>query len=162
MNETGRRIKAVRKLRRSDLHLESRPGAITWSEDSDKQGVHWERIPLSERARAEIDRHLREYPAIGDAPLFPSPRKPGEPYGATAFNKWLRKAERLAGLEPLAGGLWHPYRRKFATEMANVPDRLVARLGGWKSPRTLDLYSQPGEEMMLEALEQRRTLREAK
>jgi hypothetical protein len=51
-------------------------------------------------------------------------------------------------------------RRKFATEMSHVPDRLVARLGGWKNPRTLDLYSQPTGTMLSEALEQRRELRE--
>jgi hypothetical protein len=41
-----------------------------------------------------------------------------------------------------------------------TPDRLVARLGGWKNPRTLDLYSQPTGTMLAEALEQRRELRE--
>jgi len=45
--------------------------------------------------------------------------------------------------------------------MSHVPDRLVARLGGWKNPRTLDLYSQPTGTMLAEALEQRRELREA-
>ena len=161
-NETGHRIGAIRKLRRSDLHLDSRPGSITWPEDSDKQGLRWERIPITDRARAEIDRHLRECPVIGDGYLFPSARTPGQPYGPTAFNKWLKEAERLTGLEPLDGGLWHPYRRKFATEMDHQPDRIVAWLGGWKSPRTLDLYCQPSEGMLREALSHRKQLREAK
>ena len=41
-----------------------------------------------------------------------------------------------------------------------MPDRVVAKLGGWKAVRTLDLYQQPSDDMMLEALEQRRALRE--
>jgi integrase len=161
VNETGHRIGAVRQLRRSDLHLDTRPDTITWPESSDKQGIRWERTPITEAARQAIDRHLRKCPVIGDGYLFPSPRTPGKPHGATAFNRWLKQAEQLAGLEPLDGGLWHPYRRKFATEMVDVPDRIVARLGGWKTPRTLDLYSQPGREMLVEALSLRKQLREA-
>ena len=44
--------------------------------------------------------------------------------------------------------------------MSHVPDRLVAKLGGWKNPRTLDLYCQPTGTMLAEALEQRCELRE--
>lgn len=32
------------------------------------------------------------------------------------FDKWLTMAEQRAGLEKLHGGLWHTYRRKWATE----------------------------------------------
>ena len=54
------------------------------------------------------------------------------------------------------GRLWHAYRAKFATEMVDVPDRVLAKLGGWKNPRSLDIYQQPSDDVMLEALEQRR------
>jgi len=117
---------------------------------------------MTNAARSPIDAHPRAHPIIGDGYLFPSASDSAEPYGPTAFNKWLRGAEHLAGLEPLAAGLWPPYRRKFATEMAHVSDRLVARLGGWRTPRTLDLYSQPRDELLSIALEERRELREAK
>ncbi len=56
-------------------------------------------------------------------------------------------------------GLLSGLRRKFATEMSHVPDRLVARLSGWKNPRTLDC-SQPTGTMLAEAPEQRCELRE--
>lgn len=158
-NEAGHRNGSVRRLRRSDLHLESNPGAITWRSAGDKQGYRWERIPISEAARRAIDAHLGAFPAIGDAYLFLSPRKPGQPHSRSSVRRWLVRAEELAGLPKLEGGLWHPYRRKFATEMLDVPDRVTAKLGGWKSPRTLDLYQQPGEEVMAEALNRRRQAR---
>jgi hypothetical protein len=31
-------------------------------------------------------------------------------------DRWLRKAEKEAGLEPQTGSLWHAFRRKWATE----------------------------------------------
>jgi len=51
-------------------------------------------------------------------------------------------------------------RAKFASEMVDVPDRVLAKLGGWKSPQTLDIHQQPGDQVLLEALEQRWALRE--
>ncbi len=51
------------------------------------------------------------------------------------------------------GRLWHAYRAKFATEMVDVPDRVLVKLSGWKNPRTLDIYQQPSDDVMLEALE---------
>ncbi|MEE8596108.1 MAG: hypothetical protein V3T25_09580 [Gemmatimonadota bacterium] len=44
--------------------------------------------------------------------------------------------------------------------MIDVPDRVLAKLGGWKSPQTLDIHQQPGDQVLLEALEQRWALRE--
>jgi hypothetical protein len=69
--------------------------------------------------------------------------------------RWLRKAEALAGLPPLAGGRWHPYRRLFATELAHVPAKAAAALGGWKDPRTMQaIYQQPeGAALYAAALE---------
>ena len=49
---------------------------------------------------------------------------------------------------------------RFATELWDQPDRVVTKLGGWKEPRTLELYQQPGEDAMLQALEGRKELRQ--
>lgn len=92
--------------------------------------------------------------------MFPSPRDLSKPVSRHLASKWFRECEDEAELEHVKGLGWHGLRRKFATEMSHVPDRLVARLGGWKNPRTLDLYSQPTGTMLAEALEQRRELRE--
>ena len=77
------------------------------------------------------------------------------------MRKWLLKAEKLAGLKKLKGGLWHPYRRKFATDMIGVPNTVTARLGGWKTTRTLDIYQQPSDAELREGLAQRGTFRAA-
>ena len=107
-----------------------------------------------------VDRARRRLPGLGDAPLFPAPSNPRESVSRHLCDKWLRKAEKLAGLDALPGKLWHAYRAKFATEMLDQPERVVKKLGGWKDSRTLDLYTQPGEEAMLRALANRKDLRE--
>ena len=49
-------------------------------------------------------------------------------------DKWLRKAERLAGLDPLKGSLW---QRKWGSERKHLPDLDVAAAGGWKDTISL-------------------------
>ena len=76
---------------------------------------------------------------------------------------WLRKAERLAGLEPQKGSLWHAYRRKWATERKHLPDVDVATAGGWKTVRTLrEAYQHADDETMLRVVLEAGELREAK
>ena len=78
-------------------------------------------------------------------------------------DKWLRKAERLAGLDPLNGSLWHAYRRKWVTERKHMPDVDVAAAGGWKSTHTLKLaYQQADRETMLRVVLEAGELREAR
>ena len=64
-------------------------------------------------------------------------------------------AQALAGLPSLSGGRWHPYRRLFATELAHIPAKTAAMLGGWKNPATMQqLYQQPtGESLYAAAME---------
>jgi hypothetical protein len=62
--------------------------------------------------------------------------------------EFLHKAHR-AGLETLKGGLWHPWRRKWATERKDMPLRDLAAAGGWRDPTTLlKCYQQPDEDTM--------------
>ena len=92
---------------------------------------------------------------IGDVPLFPAPKKPAETFDSDLAGKWLVHAEKKANLSKLAGGRWHPYRRLFATELAHVPAKTAAMLGGWKKPATMQrLYQQPsGESLYAAAVE---------
>jgi hypothetical protein len=63
------------------------------------------------------------------------------------------KAERLAELPKLRGGLWHPYRRLWATERKHLPDRDVAAAGGWRDTRALKLsYQQTDPATVLEVV----------
>jgi hypothetical protein len=57
-----------------------------------------------------------------------------------------RQAEAAAGVEKLEGGLWHAYRRKWATERKELPLKDVAAAGGWKDVTTLLTCYQHAEE----------------
>jgi hypothetical protein len=46
------------------------------------------------------------------------------------FDNWLRRAEAVAGLNKLVGGLWHLYRRGWATARKHLPITDVAAAGG--------------------------------
>ena len=78
-------------------------------------------------------------------------------------DKWLRKGESLAGLEPMQRGLWHAYRRKWATERKHLPDVDVAAAGGWKNTVSLKTaYQQADPETILKVVMEPGQLREAR
>ena len=53
------------------------------------------------------------------------------------FGYWLRKTYELAEIAPQLGGMWHPTRRKWATERKGYPVKDVAAAGGWKDEATM-------------------------
>ncbi len=163
VNGTGRRISAACQLRYEDLRLSDGPfGSIRWPADTDKEGVELV-IPISPEVRRVIDGILRERPGIGSAPLFPSPADPTVPVSRHMADKWLRRGEKLAGLEPLKGSLWHAYRRKWATERKHMPGADVAAAGGWKNELTLKTaYQQADSETILKVVLEAGELREAR
>jgi hypothetical protein len=66
------------------------------------------------------------------------------------MDRWLEAAERKAGVEKLEGGLWHPYRRKWATERKHHLLKDVAAAGGWKDVGTLlTCYTAADDETVL-------------
>ena len=83
-------------------------------------------------SREAVDLFLRKNPHLGEAWLFPSPRKDTEPIRRDLAGKWLLKAEKLSELPKLKGGVWHPYRRLWAVERKHLPDADVAAAGGWR------------------------------
>ena len=160
---TGRRLSAVCSLRYADLNLAQKPyGSIRWPANTDKMGI--ERVvQISPSVRASLDRVLSERPGIGARPLFPSPGDPTKPMTRHLADKWLRKAEELAGVEPQKGSLWHAYRRKWATERKHLPDTDVAAAGGWQNSLTLrKVYQQADAKTMLHVVLHGSELRERK
>lgn len=68
-------------------------------------------------------------------------------------------AEARAELPKLAGGLWHLYRRKWATERKHLPLKDVAAAGGWRDVETrLECYQQPDVETLRAVMEGDRKL----
>lgn len=75
------------------------------------------------------------------------------------FDKWLAAAERDAKLPKLQGGLWHPYRRKWATERKHLPLKDVAAAGGWQDVETLlECYQQPDHDTLQTVMDGAKTL----
>lgn len=165
--ETGRRLSSILALRHSDLLTDSGPhGAIRWRAETDKQGRE-SVVPISGTARRALDRHTArmrrlDLPGIGDAPLFPSPKDPSETVGRHVADRWLRKAETKAKVDPHDGSLWHAYRRRWATVRKHLPATDVAEAGGWNGPETLQrVYQQADQETMLRVVLEGGALEEA-
>ena len=96
----------------------------------------------------------------GHSPVLPTPRNVTKCIGRVAPHNWWRKAQTLAGLEPKPGRGWHSLRRKFATDLMDLPLKVLCELGGWKSPQTvLRCYQQADEGQLRKALESRRSVR---
>ena len=162
-HHTGRRVSSILALTFADLRLqrtsEAPHGSLHWSQDSDKMDREW-LTPISAEVRGVLEGILRERPAIGSHPLFPSVSDPERAVAYRVVAAWLRKAEALAGLEPLRGALWHAYRRTWASERKHLPDVDVAEMGGWSSVDTLKIYQRPDAETRQRVLTDRRPIRE--
>ena len=118
---------------------------------------------MSPRVRCAVDRILRERPGIGAAPLFPAPANLKKAITRHLADKWLREAEQLAGLEPQEGGLWHAFRRGWATSRKSLPDVDVAQAGGWRSLQALKTsYQQADADTMYQVVVGGAELREVK
>ena len=153
-HETGHRIGAIRKLRWFDIDFEGR--TIRWRAEHEKTGYeHW--TPLTDEAIAALERARARNPARGNAPVLPSTQDPSICARPWMLGDRWRKAERLAGLDPKRGRGWHSLRRKFASDLMDLPLKVLCQLGGWKNAQTvLRCYQQADEGQLREALESRR------
>lgn len=160
---TGRRLTPICRLKRDDLRLAEGPhGSICWPANTDKGGRETV-VPIGPEVRKMIDARLVDRPVIGGAYLFPNPTDPNAPITRHLAYKWFKRAEKLAGLEPIKGGAWHMLRRKWATERKHLPAIDVAAAGGWKGVETLQrVYQQADQETMLHVVLSPAQLREAR
>jgi len=92
---------------------------------------------MSEAVQEALKDARKRQQAIGSAPVFPAPRNPTKPVDRHVLDNWLRQAYAAAGLASQPGGIWHPLRRKWATERKGYPVKDVAAAGGWKTERVL-------------------------
>ena len=103
-------------------------------------------MPLDRDCARLLKKYLCRLCTEDETPLFPSEADSSKPADRWFMSRRLRWAYERAGLEPLQGGLWHPFRRKFATERKNMSVIDVAQAGGWKETRTLlECYQQPDQ-----------------
>jgi integrase len=113
-------------------------------------------VPAPPPLLAELGEFRRRLAALS-GPLFPSVRFPAEPMRPEILSQWLVAAERAAQVPKLAGGLWHPSGRKFASERMHHPIKAVAEAGGWRDPGTLlTCYQHADDETRLAVLSEPR------
>jgi hypothetical protein len=108
----------------------------------------------------EVKRFQRALSAVGGL-VFAAPGSKDGTMDRHLLDKWFSFAERKADLPKLRGGLWHPYRRKWAIEHKHLPLRDVAAAGGWKDVSVLlEVYLQPDAASVLSVMSETRKLGE--
>ncbi len=152
-HETGHRIGAIRKLRWSDVDFDGR--AVRWRAEHDKTG-HEHTTPVTAEALSVLEDALAKRSGAGDAPVLSSLRNPSEWVDSWRTHAWWKKAERLAELEPKPRRGWHSLRRKFASDLMDLPLTVLCELGGWRDVKTvLRCYQRTNETQLRKALESR-------
>lgn len=137
---TGHRIDAILKLRWEDISFVAGHhapwGTIRWRGENDKiENDHV--VPMSEVARDSLLNSFRQGPGVGAAWVFPSDTDPSRSVDRHLASRWLRRAEKLAGIEHVRGRGWHSFRRAWASARKHLPDVDVAAAGGWKDTATM-------------------------
>ncbi len=157
-HETGHRIGAIRQLRWSDIDFEGRE--VRWRAEHEKTG-HEHVTPLTDEALTALEEARKRSAGTGDAPVLTSSRDATRSMSPMAAHKWWKKAETLAGLEPKPRRGWHSLRRKFASDLMDLPLKVLCELGGWKDAQTmLRCYQRPDAGQLRTALEGRRRARD--
>jgi len=145
---TGRRLSAILALRWDDVGFEK--GTIRWRAEHDKIRQTWV-VPARSDLLKELRRFRAERPGIGSVLLFPHPQRRRHRSGPVTRHLaayWLKEAFERGKIAKPKGGLWHMFRRAWATERKDLPLKDVAAAGGWRDTSTLLRYQQPDEETL--------------
>jgi integrase len=113
------------------------PGALRWDDfDWERSTIRWRAeadkqdresvVPMPAELVKEVRSFQRALAGLGGL-CFPMLTDESKPMRRDTFDKALRRAQRRAKLKLLDGGLWHAYRRSWATAL---PLADVAAAGG--------------------------------
>ena len=128
------------------------PGRSGGGAEHEKTGYE-HRTPITAMARAVLEEARRHNPGIGDAPVLPAPKDPFACMSRSLARDWWRRVVKYAGLAPKRGRGWHSLRRKFASDLMDLPLKVLCELGGWKTAQTvLQCYQRPDEDRLRKAL----------
>jgi integrase len=155
---TGRRLGSIRQLRWRDFDFER--DRVRWRAEADKMGKERE-APLTPALREEMKAFRMKLGGAFGGLMFPAASDIQIPVRRDVLDRWLRAAEKKAGLPKLNGGLWHPYRRAWATCRKHLPMVDVAEAGGWSDVGTLlRCYQLPDDDTMLQVMGESRKVME--
>lgn len=153
----GRRLNSIRHLRWEDVDFEKQQ--VRWRAEFDKKRKE-SVVPLPPDVMGEI-RQARVRLGVISGWVFAAEKNPGVPMDRHLFDHWLVEAEKWANLPKLKGGLWHPYRRKWATERKEYPLKDVMAGGGWSDANTLlKCYQQADRKTLLRVMSEPQKLSE--
>lgn len=137
----GWRISAICGLRREDINRTPTKDVAPhgwirkdWRRDKEDVGA-W--VPMPKAVRDAID----AAGIIGTGWVFTAVKDPKKCWSRSYARDLLERAEKLAKLEPLEGGDFHPYRRLWATDRKHFPIGDVANAGNWKDLRSPQRYT---------------------
>ena len=133
-NATGRRLSAIRHLQWSDINLDTKE--ITWRAQYDKKRRE-ATLPLSNQLAAEFSAVHEERGKPKSGWVFPALTDATKPVDKRVLTDWMLVAEEKAQLPKLEGGVFHPFRRKFASDLQTEPVKQVMVLGGWADQKTM-------------------------
>ena len=151
VGSTGRRLSSVLGLRWTNIDFER--CTIRWRAELDKSRKTWQ-SPLPEVAATALRDRQQSVEWRNSPYLFPAPKNSTVPATRYLAAGWLKRAYRLAGVEKEPGGLWHPFRRKWATDRKHYPVTDVAAAGGWRDINTLlTCYQHPDSATMRAVVE---------
>ena len=132
---------------------------IRWRAEYDKKGIE-SVVPAPPALLKELESIQKPLGATTGR-VFPSKKRPGEPMPAELLTQWLSAAQEKGKIPKLPLGLWHPYRRKWASERMHLPLKAVADAGGWKDTATrLTCYQHADEATLLAVMSEPRKRRE--
>lgn len=148
----GWRVSALCRLRAADFDFTTSTaspfGRIQKRAEHDKEGIAmW--VPISGQVAEAGKQLLALTKAAGEAFLFTTSRRPTQAWSRWYARDLLERTEAKAGLPPLEGGDFHPYRRAWATARKHLPVADVAAAGGWKSAMTVLRHYQQSDEATL-------------
>ena len=156
-HETGHRIGAIRNLRWEDIDLKGLE--VRWRAEHEKTGYE-HRTPVTTEALAALEQARQRSSGREDTPVLPAPKDASKCAGRSLVRAWWYRAQSLAGLEPKRGRGWHSLRRKFASDLMDLPLKVLCELGGWKEAQTiLRCYQQADAVQLRKALEGRPRVR---
>ena len=129
---------------------------MRWRAKHEKTGYE-HTTPVTDEALAALEEARALSAGTGDRPVLPAPTDASRCVGRSLVGYWWKKAQKLAALEPKRGRGWHSLRLKFASDLMNVPLKVLCELGGWKEAQNiLRCYQQADKGQLRTALESRR------